>query len=355
MPENKTVSQSPGAEPVLVALSGGVDSSVTVRILQQQGFAVQAAVMCFSPAHEKAVLAAQTAAAELGIPLRVLHCEKDFEERVIWPFCQTYASGRTPSPCIDCNPGVKFHFLAQEADRQGIRLIASGHYASCEEHEGRYRIAMAQSAARDQSYMLYRLPQPILQRLCLPLGSFEKPDIRKMAEEMGLTSAHSPDSQEICFIPGGNYPAYLQKRGFNGKTGRLIGPDGQNLGPHRGVIHYTVGQRKGLGLALGEPVFVKAIDPAGDVHLARAGGEYADGIRLIRILSTSDKTFVPGQKFTAKIRSAAKPVPCFIEEATAETARIRFESPQRAAAPGQHAVLYEGRFVAGGGEIDSSF
>ncbi len=345
----------PNPDRILVALSGGVDSAVTVRILQQQGFAVQAAVIRFSPAHDKAVLAAQTAAGELGVPLSVLHGEELFEEAVIQPFCQMYAAGRTPSPCILCNPCVKFHLLAQEADRLGIPFIASGHYARCEEREGIHHIAKAQSAARDQSYMLYRLPQKILSRLCLPLGEFEKTEIREMAAAFGLSSADTPDSQEICFIPDGNYPAYIAQKGVADKPGRFIGPEGQDLGPHRGVMHYTVGQRKGLGLALGKPVFVKEINPAGDVVLALAGGEYAAAVVIGRLHTTSGQPLQAGQRYDVKIRSAAKPVPCRVESTAENSARLVFETPQRAIAPGQHAVLYEGPFVMGGGEMQASF
>ena len=352
MEDQKDLNGGSGPDRALVALSGGVDSAVAVRILQQQGFLVQAAVISFSPAHAPAVEAAKKAAVELDIPLSVLHCEQQFERQIIDPFCAMYASGRTPSPCVLCNPGVKFDALAKEADRLGIYYIASGPYAGCEEWDGAYAITKAQSLARDQSYMLYRLPQEILARLCLPLGAFHKEEIRLMAAELGLSNADAPDSQEICFIPGGDYATYINQRGIAGKQGRIVGPDGQDLGPHRGVVHYTVGQRKGLGVALGEPVFVKSIEENGDVHLARSGGEYAEGFRIFHVVSTHGRPFVPGDAYEVKIRSAAKPVACTIERTEKDFVDIRFQTPQRAVAPGQHAVLYQDRFIAGGGEIE---
>ncbi len=340
---------------VLVALSGGVDSAVTVRILQEQGFKVQGAVIQFSSAHQKAVAAAQLAAKELDILLHVIDGQALFEKEVITPFCQMYASGCTPSPCLLCNPTVKFHLLCQKADELGIYFIASGHYANCEEKNGHFWIAKAESAKRDQSYMLYRLPQTILERLCLPLGHFEKTLIREMAKERGLSSAKAPDSQEICFIPNGDYASYIESRGISGKQGRFIGPDGQDLGCHRGVMHYTVGQRKGLGIALGEVVFVRQITEDGNVLLARAGEEYSSEIELWKVHCGHTEPFCAGQRYEVKIRSAAKPVPCQITQVNNESLCITFDCPQRAAAPGQHAVLYQNQYVVGGGEIKHSF
>ncbi|MDL2252926.1 tRNA 2-thiouridine(34) synthase MnmA [Ruminococcaceae bacterium OttesenSCG-928-I18] len=357
MPIPPSANVPPVADPnhVLVALSGGVDSAVAVRILQQQGFLVEGAVISFSPAHQKAVEAAGRAAEELGIHLEILHCEALFEKKIIEPFCKTYAEGRTPSPCVLCNPEVKFRVLQEEADKRGIHWIASGHYARCEPWRGGYAIARAASAARDQSYMLYRLPQRVLERLCLPLGDFKKEEIRRMATENKLSCADAPDSQEICFIPQGDYTSFIENRGITGKQGRLFGPDGQDLGAHRGVIHYTVGQRKGLGVALGEPVFVRSIEKNGDIYLARTGGEYAEGIGIADTVFTGGAPVKAGARYEVKIRSAAKAVPCRILAAKEGRVEIGFLSPQRAAAPGQHAVLYEGEYIVGGGEIDTVF
>lgn len=341
-------------ERVLLALSGGVDSSVAIQLLRQQGFKVEAVVISFSPAHKAAIEAAVQVAGELRVPISVLRCEELFERTIIAPFCNAYANGRTPSPCVLCNPGVKFRILAEEADRRGIQYIASGHYARLVKRSGESLIAKAASAERDQSYMLYRLPKSIRSRLCLPVGEYTKPAIREMALLMGLSSADAPDSQEICFIPSGDYPAFIRQRGITGLQGEFISPDGERLGPHKGVLHYTVGQRKGLGIALGVPVFIRRIEANGDIHLATSGGEYSSGVRLTRIVTADDIPLEDGARYTVKIRSAATPVPGRVQ---VEGGRISllFDTPQRAAAPGQHAVLYTDDLVIGGGEIEDMF
>ena len=207
-------------DKVLIGMSGGVDSSVAVRILQEQGFAVEGAVIRFSPAHDGAVEAAKASAETLQIPLHVIDAEQAFEAHVILPFCESYCAGRTPNPCISCNPMVKFQLLSQKAAELGCRFIATGHYARVEvDEKGISRIAIPESAARDQSYMLYRLPQAILSQLVLPLGEFEKDDIREMARDLHLACADAPDSMEICFIPDGDYSAYIRARGFVPKSG----------------------------------------------------------------------------------------------------------------------------------------
>lgn len=339
---------------VLVALSGGVDSSVAVHLLQQAGWAVEAAVISFSPAHAPALRAALAAAGQLRVPISVLHCEAAFDAEVIAPFCAAYAAGRTPSPCPWCNPAVKFRALADEADRRGIFHIASGHYARCERVAATPYIARAASAARDQSYMLYRLPGDLRGRLLLPLGTLEKDAVRSLAASLSLACADAPDSQDICFIPRGDYAAFIAARGVPCKTGRLIGPDGEDLGPHRGVQHYTIGQRKGLGVALGHPAFVRRILPNGDVLLARGGGEFAEGILIKNVVTATDEPLRDGERLEVKIRSMAPAVPCAVRY-TDRGLVLRFEAPQRAAAPGQHAVLYQGPLVVGGGEIEDMF
>lgn len=338
---------------VLVGLSGGVDSTMCVRILQQQGFDVRAAVIRFSPAHDAAVAAAARVAAQLGVPLTVEDCTEAFEREVIAPFCDAYCRGVTPCPCVMCNPLVKFRALAAAADREGIHYLASGHYARIAEENGHYYVQKAVSAARDQSYMLYRLPQDILARLCLPIGEFEKPDIRAMAAGENLASADAPDSQEICFIPDGDYAAYIAARGGHSAQGRFVGPHGEDLGPHRGVEHYTVGQRKGLGIAYGEPLFVREIGADGSVQLALGGGEYAQGVVLTDVTRPDGGAFLPGETYDVKVRSRAVCAPCTVSVQPDGALALHFAAPQRAPAPGQSAVLYRGDLVLGGGVIES--
>lgn len=337
-------------DKVLMGMSGGVDSSVAVRILQEQGFSVQGAVIRFSPAHEGAVAAAQAAADTLQIPLHILDAGEDFDTQVVQPFCESYCAGRTPNPCILCNPLVKFRLLARKAAELGCRFIATGHYARVEVgSQGVSRIAVPESAARDQSYMLYRLPQEILNQLILPLGEFEKDDIREMARDLQLACADAPDSMEICFIPDGDYAAYIRARGFTPKSGRFIGPAGEDLGPHAGVDHYTVGQRKGLGIAAGRPLFVKAILPGGDIQLAETGQEYSSRITLTDLATPDDGPLSAGE-YLVKIRSAATPTPCVYDG----TGVVTFPEPVRAPAPGQSAVFYLDGLVYGGGIIQET-
>ncbi len=335
------------ADRVLVGLSGGVDSAVCVSVLRQQGFEVRGAVIRFSDAHQPAVEKARRAAQALGVPMTVLDAADAFEKEVVAPFCAAYCAGRTPNPCVLCNPAVKFRLLAAEADRQGCRFIATGHYARVEEvGPGLYALARATSAARDQSYMLCRLGQDILARLCLPLGEFEKEDVRQLARELGLPCADEPDSMEICFIPDGDYAAFIEGRGLSGKAGRFIGPDGADLGPHKGVLRYTLGQRKGLGLALGRPAFVKEIRENGDVALGWAGEEFFSGMRLEGLFTPTGAP-LPAGHYQVKVRSAAAPVSCTFDG----NDLVRFDEPARAPAPGQSAVFYGGDLVLGCGFI----
>lgn len=338
---------------VLVGMSGGVDSSVTVRILQEQGFAVEGAVIRFSPAHDAAVAAARDAARSLGVEVHVIDAAEAFDREVVTPFCESYCAGRTPNPCILCNPAVKFRLLAEKADELGIPYLATGHYARIERcSDGVCRICTAESAARDQSYMLYRLGRDILDRLILPLGEFEKSDVRDIAHDIDLRCADAPDSMEICFIPDGDYSAFIRARGMTPKAGRFIGPDGEELGPHLGVDHYTVGQRKGLGLSAGRPLFVREILPDGNIRLAESGGEFNRRI-LVDSVATPDGLPLADGEYLVKIRSAAKPTACVVR-CEDSVLTVDFPEPVRAPAPGQSAVFYRDGYVMGGGVILSA-
>lgn len=338
---------------VLVGMSGGVDSSVTVRILQEQGFAVEGAVIRFSPAHDAAVAAARDAARSLGVEVHVIDAAEAFDREVVTPFCESYCAGRTPNPCILCNPAVKFRLLAEKADELGIPYLATGHYARIERcSDGVCRICTAESTARDQSYMLYRLGRNILDRLILPLGEFEKSDVRDIAHDIDLRCADAPDSMEICFIPDGDYSAFIRARGMTPKAGRFIGPDGEELGPHLGVDHYTVGQRKGLGLSAGRPLFVREILPDGNIRLAESGGEFNRRI-LVDSVVTPDGLPLADGEYLVKIRSAAKPTACVVR-CEDSVLTVDFPEPVRAPAPGQSAVFYRDGYVMGGGVILSA-
>lgn len=337
---------------VLVALSGGVDSAVCVRLLQEQGFEVQAAVIEFSPAHKGAVEAAAQAAGQLGIPLHILRCHALFEQAVITPFAEDYLHGRTPNPCILCNPLVKFQLLASEADRLGLRYMATGHYARIERCGERFAIRRAVSLSRDQSYMLYRLTQRQLGKLLLPLAEMEKDAVRAKAASLSLSCAGAPDSQEICFIEDGDYPRYLEEHYGAGPSGFFVAPTGERCGRHRGIVHYTVGQRKGLGVALGRPVCIRRIDPeSGDIFLGEYGDLLFSGVTLQDCVWQPFETLNAPIRCEAKIRSQAKLAACQATPLPDGRVRVDFLEPQRAPAPGQSCVLYEGDRVLGGGFI----
>jgi len=342
-------------DKVLVGMSGGVDSSVTVRILQQQGFGVVGAVIRFSPAHEEAVAAAHKAAQQLGVECITLDAQELFDQQVVQPFCQQYCAGRTPNPCVMCNPAVKFQALLTAADRLGIQYIATGHYARVELGEdGVSRICQPESAARDQSYMLGRLDQQVLSRLLLPLGEFEKEDIREMARDFGLDCADAPDSMEICFVPDGDYAAYIAQRGYTPKAGHFLSPDGADLGPHQGVLHYTVGQRKGLGISFGKPMFVTKIDPISNtVTLGENGSQYASSLIAGKVNLISADTLEAPISAQVKVRYQAPPAPARLTPLDNGKIRVDFQEPQRSVTPGQAAVFYDGDLVLGGGIIET--
>lgn len=339
---------------VLVALSGGVDSSVCVRLLQQQGYDVSAVVMQMSELHSETVEAARQAASTLGVPLTILDLRQEFEETVIRYFLEEYKKGRTPNPCIVCNPKIKFRHLFLEADRQGCRYAATGHYARVEIRNGKSCLLRGTSPERDQSYMLYRLTQRELTRLLLPLAELEKPVVRKLALQYGLSCADKPDSQENCFIDGKDYTAYIRLRMSGLPEGDFIAPDGTVCGRHKGIAYYTVGQRKGLGIALGRPVFVREIDPESNrIYLADAGAGCFSAAVLSEVTFPSGE--IPAEPFSAdvKIRSAAKPIPASLFPLDNGGLRVKFASPQRAVAKGQSIVFYAGNMVLGGGFIES--
>ncbi len=337
---------------VLVALSGGVDSSVCVYLMKQQGYDVTGLVLSLSPAHEGTVRAAQAAAQAMDIPLIVTREEEWFQREVVIPWAQAYRRGETPNPCILCNPSTKFALLCREAKARGFDQVVTGHYAGVEEREGRYLLKKAKFLPRDQSYMLYRLSQEQLSLLSLPLEGMSKDQVRAIAAQVGLPCASAPDSQEICFIPDNDYPSYIEKRFGKMPEGDFIGPDGTVCGRHKGLLHYTIGQRKGLGIALGRPVFVKSMDPvSGRIFLGDAGEEFAAGV-LLRDCRWIPFDQPPGPlRAGAKIRSAAKEASSSVSFLADGVVQVLFDTPQRAPAPGQSCVLYDGDLVLGGGYI----
>ncbi len=340
---------------VLLGMSGGVDSSVSVRLLQEKGYDVTGCHLLFTEdASENSVSAqrAKNTAEKLGIPLIFSDRRALFRERVTDAFCEMYKKGLTPNPCIMCNTHAKFVALAEEADRAGAELIATGHYArTLTDKNGSVGLFRAPTK-KDQSYFLYRVPREILARTVFPLGTFSsKDEIRAIGASLGLEAASAPDSQDICFIPDGDCGAFLKTRLPDMPTsGDIINLRGEKIGTHTGIFNYTVGQRKGLG-AFGKPMYVYGINAADNsVTVCTSEERFTRTVRADKLRCTADR--FPDGEFTAQImiRSTAAPVDASVEISdgimTAHLKKAVF-SP----CPGQSAVLYDGEKVLGGGII----
>lgn len=349
---------------VILGLSGGVDSTTAALLLQEQGYRVTGLYFDISRENEEGRQAAQQAAKELGIPFLYENVHSLFETTVIENFCAEYLSGRTPNPCVICNPNVKFRVLIEAADREGAFHIATGHYArTAYSQELGWTIRQAVSEKKDQSYMLYRLPESVIERLLLPLSDMEdKEAAREIARKEGLSNAEAKDSQEICFLgQDETYVDYIRSRGYEIKEGNFVNRAGEVLGRHKGLLHYTIGQRKGLGIAFGKPMFVTGMDSAAcTVELGEGEDLFSREVICAGSFFPSTGTekmpaFLEGGQVRAKIRYAAKPAEAKIESLPDGRIKAIFETPQRAATPGQSIVFYAGDRVVGGGYIESAF
>ena len=342
---------------VLVGMSGGVDSTLSVHILKEQGYDIAGVNCLFCP--DKSTLLdvsdAEKAAEKAGVPFHVFDLRKEFSENVIGNFISTYECGGTPNPCIVCNKHLKFGSMLDKAIELGFDYIATGHYARIgfDETSGRYLLKKGLDEKKDQSYFLYTLTQHQLSHTLFPLGEMTKDTVREMAEDLELINAKKRDSQDICFIPDGDYASYIE-RSLN-KTypkGNFISTDGSVLGQHQGIIHYTVGQRKGLGIALGKPAFVKNINPQDNTVTLCDNKELfskevaAKNINLISVDSVRGE-----MRVKAKIRYRHEAQWATVTQPDDNTLQVIFDEPQRAVTKGQALVLYDGDTVVGGGEI----
>ena len=342
---------------VLVGMSGGVDSTLSVHILKEQGYDIAGVNCLFCPGESTLldVSDAETAAKKAGVPFHILDLRKDFAENVIGNFISTYEGGGTPNPCIVCNKHLKFGSMLDKAIEMGFDYIATGHYARIDfdKTAGRYLLKKGLDDKKDQSYFLYTLTQHQLSHTLFPLGDMTKDTVRSMAENLELINAKKRDSQDICFIPDGDYAAYIEKS--LDKTypkGNFVDINGKVLGEHQGIIHYTVGQRKGLGIALGKPAFVKTIDPCNNTVTLCDNDELfskevvAKNINLISVDSVRGE-----MRLKAKIRYRHEAQWATVTQPDSDTLLVVFDEPQRAVTKGQALVLYDGDTVVGGGEI----
>ena len=334
---------------ILVGMSGGVDSAVSVLLLQELGYEVGGATMLLQPCGRQEAEDAANSAKRLGIDFHLFDWQEEFRKTVIEPFEQVYMDGGTPNPCIFCNKALKFGKFLDRALELGYDGVATGHYARVKEENGRYLLYKAEDQTKDQTYMLYHLSQDQLSRVVLPMGDYTKEQARAKAGLAGLPVASKGDSQDICFIPDGDYLAFLKQDGVVPQIGHFIGPDGEDLGPHKGLEAYTMGQRRGLDVAYGSRIYV--VGKRGtDVLLGPN-----EALFSTRVL-VGDVNFIPFDRLDAPIRAQAKlrytpkAADCTIHPAENGVV-LEFDQPQRAVTPGQAAVFYDGDLVLGGGTI----
>lgn len=349
---------------IAVAMSGGVDSSVTAALLKEQGHEVMGITLLLTnesrpvmtPEEEKtsAVDDARSVCDILGIEHQVADLREKFTADVIRPFVQQYSEGLTPNPCVLCNRQIKFGEFRRIAADFGCSHMATGHYARIiRDDSGHHRLMKAVDVKKDQSYMLYQLSQEALDTIHLPLGDYSKPQVREMAEKFGLPVAQKKESQEICFIPDDDYHAFIKAHcPACLKPGEIVHESGQVLGRHEGVPLYTIGQRKGLGIAYSEPLFVKALDiEHRRVIVGVAGSVFSQELTARNINWTTESAPSFPLKVTAKIRYAHAGSPATVTQLADDKVQVVFDDPVRAITPGQSIVFYDGDVVLGGGII----
>ena len=352
---------------VVVGMSGGVDSSVAAYLLKEQGYDVIGVTMQIWQDEERAVEEenggccglsavddARRVAAALDIPYYVMNFKKEFKENVIDYFIDEYLHGRTPNPCIACNRYVKWESLLKRSMDIGADYIATGHYARIEQLPNRrYSLKRSATLAKDQTYALYNLTQEQLARTLMPVGEYSKDEVREMAEKINLRVANKPDSQDICFVPDGDYASFIEKTlDTELPTGNFVTLDGKVLGRHKGITHYTVGQRKGLGLALGYPAFVIEIRPeTNEVVIGTNEDSVSNYVRANKLNFMSIADLTEPMRVFVKIRYNHKGAWCTIEKTGEDEVLCTFEEAQRAITPGQAVVFYDGDYVLGGGTI----
>ena len=342
----------------VIAMSGGVDSGVALLLMKEKlgCEAVGVTLALTEPTDEQAIADARAVCERMSTPHETLHAEKEFRAAVVDYFVREYLAGRTPNPCVVCNREIKFGLLSSYADERGYDKIVTGHYARLEKIGGYMFIRRAADEKKDQSYMLARLTQEQLCRAVFPLGEMTKNDVRMIAEEHGLSNAHKHDSQDVCFIPDGDYVRKIEElTGLKAQDGDYINNEGKILGKHKGYWCYTIGQRKGLGIALGKHAFV--LEKNAKENTVTLGDEDELFKKTVDVdelhFPSAPNALGEGAKCAVKIRYAHKPATAVFHRTGEKTGMFEFAEPQRAPSPGQFAVAYDegGEYVIGGGII----
>ncbi|MFA5165099.1 MAG: tRNA 2-thiouridine(34) synthase MnmA [Candidatus Omnitrophota bacterium] len=341
---------------VVVAMSGGVDSSVAAFLLKEQGFEVIGLTMRLWADNRRAVADAKRVAAKLGIPHHVIDLRREFERDVIRYFCSEYIKGRTPNPCVVCNRMIKFGKLLEKAKMLGADLLATGHYARIgrDAASARFYIRQAADKSKDQSYFLFDLGQRQLARLSFPLGELEKSEVKRIAKSAGLKAVQDkPESQDICFITRKGYREFISGRVKGIRPGRVVDTRGKYMGTHKGIAFYTIGQREGLGIAAGKPIYVVKLNPrrnevvVGDAAEVKGRELTAKNIRWMYRAGLSRPV-----RAQAKIRYNHWKSACRITPLSSRRVKAVFDEPQHAITPGQALVVYDGEKILGGGWIE---
>ena len=356
----------------IIAMSGGVDSSVAALLCQQEGFDCMGVTLALTNNEDRGipqektccsvddVADARSVAFRLGMPFYVFNFKDAFRREVMGRFVQAYENGETPNPCVDCNRYIKFEKLMRRGEEIGYPYVATGHYARVEQdpQTGRWLLKKGLDPAKDQSYMLYSLTQWELSRLLLPLGGLTKERVRELAEEHGFINARKRDSQDICFVPDGDYAAFIRRWEEKKEDpkefppGEFVGTEGQVYGQHKGIIHYTVGQRKGLGLSFPQPMYVCKIDTKkNQVVLGKQEELFSREVTARDINLISQESIDTPMRVKARVRYRQMEQPATAIQTGPDELQVIFDEPQRAITPGQSLVLYDGDTVVGGGKI----
>ena len=346
---------------VLLGMSGGVDSSVSAILLKEAGYKVVGLTMCLfgngSCCNMQSILDAKAVCKKLGIEHYTLDFQKEFKENVIDKFIEEYQNCRTPNPCIDCNRYLKFGAMYEFAKEHNIDYIATGHYAKVvySEEYNRYVITKSKADKKDQTYVLYNIPQELVEHIVFPLGDFESKDqIREIAREHGMLVASKPDSQEICFVPDNDYVNFLEKHNIQGmRHGRIVNTKGEILGKHQGLHRYTIGQRRGMGISSSTPLYVLKLNKENNTLVVGKEEElYTDTVYVSEPNALLWDKFEEGLEVDAKIRYSAPAKPAVIHVNEDGTLTVKFKEKVRAVTPGQAIAFYVGNILAGGGKIE---